>query len=130
LYSGSAKNHQKRVSDKHTEICDIINRKLRKFFFGIYNINLLISLIEECTGDTGAKTQWAHYFHNVVQWYQVVVEGWPDQIPFTNLSQVLSALLDLQMLCNRWDDGTTYWKSLSDEEFSVWSMKRSSRVAQ
>jgi hypothetical protein len=61
--------------------------------------------------------QWAHYFRNVVQRYQVVVEGWLDQIPFTNLSQVSSALPDLQMLCNRWDDGTTYWKSLSDEEF-------------
>ncbi|KAG1867507.1 hypothetical protein C8R48DRAFT_599185 [Suillus tomentosus] len=97
---GSAKNHQKRVSDKRAEIRDIINRKL-----------------QECTGDTGAKMQWAHYFRNVVQRYQVVVEGWPDQIPFTNLSQVSSVLPDLQMLCNRWDDGATYWKSLSDEEF-------------
>ncbi|KAG1733399.1 uncharacterized protein EDB91DRAFT_1084453 [Suillus paluster] len=85
---GSVKNHQKRVSDK-----------------------------QECTGEPGAKMQWAHYFRNVVQQYQVVVEGWPDEIPFTNLSQVSSALPDLQMLCNRWDHGTTCWRSLSDEEF-------------
>ncbi|KAG2125861.1 hypothetical protein BD769DRAFT_1321090, partial [Suillus cothurnatus] len=101
---GSVKNHQKHVSDKCAEIRDIINQKLHKFFlFAFTTFNLLISLIEEL-----------HYICNIVQRYQVVVEGWPDQIPFTNLSQVLSALLDLQMLCNRWDDGMTCWKSLSD----------------
>ncbi|KAG2352512.1 hypothetical protein BDR07DRAFT_1384200 [Suillus spraguei] len=39
------KTTKKRVSDKRAEIRDIINRKL-----------------QECTGDTGAKMQWAHYF--------------------------------------------------------------------
>jgi len=61
--------------------------------------------------------QWAHYFRNVVQQYQVVVEGWPNKIPFMNLSQVSSALPDLQMLCNSWDHGMTCWRSLSNEEF-------------
>ncbi|KAG1763279.1 hypothetical protein EV702DRAFT_1051865 [Suillus placidus] len=42
---------------------------------------------------------------------------WKNGWPFTNLSQVSSVLPDLQMLCNRWDDGTTYWRSLSDKEF-------------
>jgi hypothetical protein len=54
------------------------DRKLHKFFFAFTTFNLLISLIEECTGDTGAKMQWVHYFRNIVQWYQVVVEGWLD----------------------------------------------------
>ncbi|KAG2112651.1 uncharacterized protein F5147DRAFT_650807 [Suillus discolor] len=72
---------------------------------------------EEITGDNCAKMQWVYYFHNVIQHYQVVVEGWPEKIPFTNLSQVSSTLLDLQMLLHKWESGAMYWKSLSDEEF-------------
>ncbi|KAG2112532.1 uncharacterized protein F5147DRAFT_744449 [Suillus discolor] len=108
---GSAKNHQKHVSDKRAEIRDTINRKL-----------------QECTGEPGAKMQWVHYFRNIVQWYQVVVEGWPDKIPFTNLSQVLSALPDLQMLCNRWDQGMTFWRSLSDKEFEKLRLERKEKL--
>ncbi|KAG1813560.1 uncharacterized protein BJ212DRAFT_1300956 [Suillus subaureus] len=72
---------------------------------------------EECTGDPGTKMQWVHYFCNVIQWYQVVVEVLPDKIPFTNLSQVSSALPDLNMFCDRWDKGTMCWRSLSNTEF-------------
>ncbi|KAG1769948.1 hypothetical protein EV702DRAFT_1202611 [Suillus placidus] len=108
---GSAKNHQKRVSDKCTEIRNIINRKL-----------------QECTGDPSANMQWVHYFRNVVQHYQVVMEGWPDGIPFTNLSQVSSAFPDLKMLYERWEEGTTYWKSLSDEEFEKLRLERNEKL--
>ncbi|KAG1800238.1 uncharacterized protein HD556DRAFT_1305027 [Suillus plorans] len=50
---------------------------------------------EEITGDDHAKMQWVYYFGNVIQCYQVIMEGWPEKIPFINLSQ----------------------KSLSNEEF-------------
>jgi hypothetical protein len=41
---------------------------------------------------------WANYFHNVVQPYQVIVEGWLANILFVNLSEVSSVLPDLEML--------------------------------
>ncbi|KAG1731404.1 hypothetical protein EDB19DRAFT_1640861, partial [Suillus lakei] len=43
-----------------------------------------------------------NYWHNMVQWYLVVVEDWPDNIPFVNLSNVSSALPDLEMLLHKW----------------------------
>ncbi|KAG1797720.1 uncharacterized protein HD556DRAFT_1232984, partial [Suillus plorans] len=71
----------------------------------------------EATDDPSAKMQWTH-FHNVVQRYQVVMEGWPKKIPFMNLSQSSSALADLEMLWCKWDANKIYWRALSDEEFA------------
>jgi hypothetical protein len=45
---------------------------------------------------------WANYLRNVVQHYQVVIKGWPANIPFINLSQALSALPDLEMIHQKW----------------------------
>jgi hypothetical protein len=72
--------------------------------------------------------QWVYYYRNVIQRYQVVVEGWPEKIPFTNLSQVSSALPDLQMLLRKWESGATYWKSLSDEEFEELRKEREEKL--
>ncbi|KAG1845222.1 hypothetical protein C8R48DRAFT_554198, partial [Suillus tomentosus] len=108
---GAAKNHKQRVSDTRSEIRDIINRKL-----------------QQITGDDRAKMQWVYYYRNVIQRYQVVVEGWPEKIPFTNLSQVSSALPDLQMLLRKWESGATYWKSLSDEEFEELRKEREEKL--
>lgn len=45
-----------------------------------------------------------------------MIEGWPDSVPFKNLSEASSALPELKMLLERWEDGRTYWKQLTDEE--------------
>ncbi|KAG1797630.1 hypothetical protein EV424DRAFT_1292587, partial [Suillus variegatus] len=74
LMGGAATNHKQQVSEIRSKIRDIINTKLQLV-----------------TGDPDARMQWTHYFRNVVQRYQVAIEGWPDNIPFTNLSQVSSA---------------------------------------
>ncbi|KAG1843422.1 hypothetical protein C8R48DRAFT_618900, partial [Suillus tomentosus] len=97
---GAAKNHKQRVSDIRSSIRDIINRTLR-----------------EVTGDSDAKMQWAYYFRNVIQRYQVVIDGWPESVPFANLSKVSSALPELEMLLRKWELGTTHWKTLTDEDF-------------
>jgi hypothetical protein len=51
--------------------------------------------------------QWAHYWRNVVSRYQVVVEGWPDEIPFDNLSKAASGITALENLKKRWRSGET-----------------------
>ncbi|KAJ8584817.1 hypothetical protein M405DRAFT_844925 [Rhizopogon salebrosus TDB-379] len=50
---GAAKNHQQRVSEICSAICDIINHQL-----------------QEITSDSHTKMQWVHYFRNVIQHYQ------------------------------------------------------------
>ncbi|KAG1720619.1 uncharacterized protein EDB91DRAFT_1064769, partial [Suillus paluster] len=100
---GAAKNHQQHVSEICSSICNIINRTLHN--------------VGEITGDSNAKMQWAYYFWNVIQHYQVVIEGWPKNIPFANLSKVSSALPELEMLLRKWELGTTHWKVLTDEDF-------------
>ncbi|KAG2365336.1 hypothetical protein BDR07DRAFT_1481456 [Suillus spraguei] len=60
---------------------------------------------EEITQDPKAWMHWAHYWRNVVQRYLVVIEGWPENIPFVNLSTVSSALPDLEMLLDKWKTG-------------------------
>ncbi|KAI6017229.1 hypothetical protein PISMIDRAFT_118286 [Pisolithus microcarpus 441] len=78
---GAAENHQQHVSNVCAAICNIINCQLW-----------------DVTGDPKAKIQWAQYFQNVITHYQVVIEGWPEMIPFTNLSSASSSLAQLEVL--------------------------------
>ncbi|KAG1783911.1 hypothetical protein EV702DRAFT_945406, partial [Suillus placidus] len=75
----ATKNHQDRVSDAHSAIHEIINSGLRKI-----------------TGDPRVNMQWTHYFRNIIRRYQVMIVGWPNNIPFVNLSKVSSALPELE----------------------------------
>ncbi|KAG1743986.1 uncharacterized protein EDB91DRAFT_1026027, partial [Suillus paluster] len=68
----------------------------------------------EVTGKSKAKMQWADYFHNVVNPYQVAIKGWPEHIPFTNLSNVSSTLPDLKFLLDCWKMGAMAWNILDD----------------
>ncbi|KAG1786106.1 uncharacterized protein HD556DRAFT_1450089 [Suillus plorans] len=97
---GAAQNHQQRMSQKHAAIHNIINKNLC-----------------EITGDPRANMQWAYYFQNIVQCYQVMIEGWPDNVPFANLSQASSALPELDRLLRLWNSGATCWKTLTGKEF-------------
>ncbi|KAG2158563.1 uncharacterized protein EDB93DRAFT_1076570 [Suillus bovinus] len=73
--TGAAKNHQKHCSDVRA----VIHHKIQKGLVAI-------------TKDENMKMHWANYFRNNIQHYQVVIEGWPANIPFVNLSQALSAV--------------------------------------
>ncbi|KAF8347284.1 hypothetical protein F5887DRAFT_1072796 [Amanita rubescens] len=68
------------------------------------------------SGDESAQMEWKHYWRKVVARHKVMIEGWPDSVPFKNLSEASSALPELKMLLGRWEDGRTYWKQLTDEE--------------
>ena len=78
---------------------------MKLFFFSIERLS------GERSGVPGAKMEWIHYFRNVVKRYSVIIEGWPPEIEFVNLS---SASIDnLQKLRRKWKQGTTHWKKLS-----------------
>jgi hypothetical protein len=59
---------------------------------------------------------WKNYWTKVVARYEVKIEGWPENIPFQNLSVASSPLQDLVILLKRWQEGTTYWKRLTSAE--------------
>ena len=60
--------------------------------------------------------EWKHYWRKVVAHHKVVIEGWPDNIPFKNLSEACSALHELKSLLEKWQDGRIHWKKLTDDE--------------
>ncbi|KAG1758475.1 hypothetical protein EDD22DRAFT_783882, partial [Suillus occidentalis] len=108
---GTMKNHQKQCSKVHSEICHEIGKGL-----------------VEITKDEDAKMHWTHYFRNVIQCYQVIIEGWPTGIPFVNLSKVLSTLPELESLLQKWRAGTIRWRQVDDEEFQQLLDKRNVKL--
>ena len=78
--------------------------------------------------DDTARMEWKLYWRNVVRRYQVIIEGWPDNIPFRNLSEASSPLHDLDNLLCRWRGGKTYWRKLSDAEFHDLDLKRNAQI--
>ncbi|KAL4066813.1 hypothetical protein J3A83DRAFT_4190046 [Scleroderma citrinum] len=80
--------------------------------------------LEEITSYPTAKMQWAQYHQSVICCYQVAIDGWPEDIPFANLSDVSSSLSQLELLLQRWKSGVIHWKMLSDEEVKELQEKR------
>ncbi|KAG2336946.1 hypothetical protein BDR05DRAFT_978648 [Suillus weaverae] len=105
---GATKNHQQCCCNLRSDICHLINNKL--------------------CNNPKATMQWAHYWCNVVSRYQVVVEGWPDEIPFDNLSKAASGITALENLKERWRSGETGWCQLDDDEFQELNDKQNSKV--
>jgi hypothetical protein len=70
----------------------------------------------EVTGDKNAQMEWKHHWWNIVSRYQVMIEGWPEAIPFCNLSETSNSIADLETLLWKWRYGKTYWKKLTSTE--------------
>lgn len=81
-----------------------------------YSGNDSYDLIGAVTSNREAQMEWKHYWVKVVARYNVVIEGWPDSIPFKNLSTASSPLAVLNTLLQSWQDGMTYWKRLTPAE--------------
>lgn len=72
--------------------------------------------------------QWAQYHRNIIRRYQVAIDGWPEDIPFANLSDVSSSLPQLELLLRRWKSGAIHWKELSDDEVEELQEKRDKQL--
>jgi hypothetical protein len=68
--------------------------------------------------------QWKYYWRDVVKKHRVIVRGWPDDIPFANLSDISSALPTLEALLRKWEHGTVVWELLTDEAFKELNEQR------
>ncbi|KAH7917298.1 hypothetical protein BV22DRAFT_990071, partial [Leucogyrophana mollusca] len=80
------------------------------------------------TGDQKAKMHWKLYWRNIVQRYQVKIEGWPSNIPFANLSDTSSALPDLESLLRKWKSGAIHWEKLSEVEYERLNNERNGQL--
>jgi hypothetical protein len=89
----------------------------------------LISLLELITDDESVRMEWKHYWRNIVKRYQVIIEGWPDNIPFRNLSDTSSPVSDLEDLLRRWRSGSTYWKKLTAREVQALDQERDKQIS-
>jgi hypothetical protein len=72
--------------------------------------------------------EWKQYWRNVVKRYQVIIEGWPADIPFCNLSETSSALPDLEKLLRKWRCGKIYWRKLSGAELDRLDLERDTQI--
>lgn len=71
--------------------------------------------------------EWAYYWCNVVQRYQVIIDGWPADIPFKNLSG-LGSIVALESLTRKWKVGNIHWKHLTDDEFTALDAARNADI--
>ena len=72
--------------------------------------------------------EWKHYFAKVVQRHKVIVEGWPNAIPFKNLGEGSGVLAELENLLEMWQTGMTYWKAITEDELRVLENKRQQEI--
>jgi hypothetical protein len=89
---------------------------------------MLILSTGEVTGDENARMEWKHYWRNIVRRYQVMIEGWPETIPFRNLSETSNSLANLETLLRKWQCGKTYWKKLTAAELKELDHERDEQI--
>lgn len=57
-----------------------------------------------------------------------MIEGWPENLPFKNLSEFSSSITDLENLLRRWESGATHWRAVSEEELKEMDKKRNADI--
>lgn len=94
------------------------------FSYHCYRVVLIdVGYIGQITGDDVATMHWPTYWKDIVVRYHVVIEGWPQDIPFRNLSDV-SNLPKLDQLLRGWQTREIYFRRISDDEFNTLKAQR------
>jgi hypothetical protein len=91
-----------------------------------YKLKLIYAA--EATGEPTAEMKWKNYWRDIVRKHQVVVTGWPEEIPFANLSDFSNSLTTLESLLRKWECGTIHWKSISNDEFTRLDKERDRQI--
>ena len=93
-----------------------------------FNFKAYLPQLGLVTGNELAHIEYKYYWWNIVKQHQVIIEGWPDNIPFQNLSETSNSLSDLEDLLWRWHSGVTYWKKLSERELEALELEHDKQV--
>ena len=72
--------------------------------------------------------EWKRYWSHVIRHYNVIIEGWPDIVPFKNLSDMTLSLHVLEDLLQHWHEGKTYWREISRDELEILEEQRAEDV--
>ena len=91
--------------------------------FGISDVAL-----GDAVKDSSVVMRWTHYWQDIVTRHHVIIDGWPDNVPFKNLSDVSSSLQALESLLRKWESGEVFWKLLTDAEFKEMDLERDASI--
>jgi len=58
----------------------------------------------------------------------VIIEGWPANIPFRNLSEASNSLAELEILLQKWRCGKVYWREVTEIELQDLDRNRNSQI--
>lgn len=59
-----------------------------------------------------------------MQRYQVILDGWPEDISFSNLSKSSNTLTNLDRLLQHLQDRKIYWRKITHEELQELNKER------
>ena len=115
--------YSERMSETRGEIRRIMKEALRTCRLMTSSGSALMFEAGHITGDEVATMHWPTYWKDVVARYHVIIEGWPEDVPFRNLSDV-SNLGKLEQLLRGWQSGTIRFRRISDAEFALLNAQR------
>jgi len=72
--------------------------------------------------------RWTHYWRDIVKLHLVIIEGWPEDIPFGNLSEVATSMPKLESLQRKWKQGTIHFRKLTEAEFKQLDEERDEQI--
>ncbi|TDL13891.1 hypothetical protein BD410DRAFT_846538 [Rickenella mellea] len=108
---GTASSHKARMSNIRTELRNHIHAAL-----------------VEATGCRDAKMKWKNYWQDIVSKYRVVIEVWPENIPFGNLSDIVTNIPDFERLLRKWKTNTIYFRQIDDNEYDKLQVERDEKL--
>ena len=73
--------------------------------------------------------EYVDYHRKVVRRYQVVLEGWPQTLPFKAPSECSSSFLELKDLLQCLRNGNTCWKTLTNKELGALEKELEEKIA-
>ncbi|OCH87528.1 hypothetical protein OBBRIDRAFT_736014 [Obba rivulosa] len=85
--------------------------------------------LRDITLDDTATMRYPTFWRDVTEKYHVIVEGWPRDIPFKNLSD-LSNVQVLETLLQGWESGAIHFRRISDAEFRQLAEARRAQLAE
>lgn len=126
------KSYSERMSETRAEIRRIMRDALREWpctFSRILPLpSSLTTIAGHITQDENASMRWPSYWKDIVVKYRVAIVGWPyNEVPFRNLSDV-SNLQKLEILLKGWQEGTIYFRHITDAEFAMMEAERASQL--
>jgi hypothetical protein len=110
------------------KIRSIITDGLSTFFSELFLFSVSYVIPGELVNDPSATMRWTHYWRDVVSRHHAIIDGWPDDVPFKNLSDVSSSLPALESLLRKWESGKIFWRALTVAEFNEMDLERNVNI--